>query len=54
MKKTIGIIGLCSWIPFVLAIAFADVNGDSPWYLIAGLMWIVFGTWAWILLLKKK
>jgi hypothetical protein len=54
MKKTIGILLLSSWIPFVLAMAFADANGDSPFYMIAGFMWLVFGTWAGILLVNEK
>jgi hypothetical protein len=45
---------LASWIPFVLGMAFADYAGDSPWYMIAGLMWIVFGTWGGILLVMEK
>ena len=51
MKKTIGTILLTSWIPFIIAIAFPTVS--DGFYAIAGLMWLVFGTWAGILLLNK-
>jgi hypothetical protein len=54
MKKTIGTLMLLSWLPFVLGMAFADVNGDSQWYMITGLMWIVFGTWGGILLVREE
>jgi hypothetical protein len=53
MNKTIGILLLSSWVPFVLGMAFSDTAGDSPWYMIAGLMWLVFGTWAGVLLVKE-
>ena len=50
MKKTIGTLLLASWVPFVIAMAFpASADG---WYMITGLMWLVFGTWAGILLVK--
>lgn len=45
---------LSSWLPFVLGMSFADVNGDSGWYTVAGFMWIVFGTWSAILNLQDK
>jgi len=51
MKKTIGILLLTSWIPFLLAMAFPPGDG---WYMITGTMWLVFGTWAGILLVSKK
>jgi hypothetical protein len=54
MRRTIGILLLCSWLPFVLGVAFADTLGNSPWYTIAGLMYLVFGTWAGILLVNSK
>lgn len=54
MKKTIGTLLLASWLPFVLGMAFADALGDSPWYMVAGLMWLVFGTWAGLLLVVDK
>jgi hypothetical protein len=54
LRKTIGILLLSSWLPFVLAMAFADAKGDSPWYLVTGFMWILFGTWAGILLVTGK
>ena len=54
MKKTVGILLLSSWAPFVLGMAFPDAYGDSGWYMIAGLMWLVFGTFAGILLIKDK
>ena len=54
LKKVIGILMLSSWLPFVLGMSFADVNGDSGWYTVAGFMWIVFGTWSAILNLQDK
>lgn len=51
MNKTIGILLLLSWVPFVLAIAFPML--DSGFYAITGFMWLVFGTWAGILLVKE-
>ena len=51
MKKTIAILFLCAYIPFVLAMAF-PVTADG-FYMITGFMWMIFGTWASILLLKK-
>jgi len=54
MNKTIGILLLSSWAPFILAMAFVDSMGESPWYMVTGFMWLVFGTWAGILLLLKK
>jgi hypothetical protein len=51
-KKTIGILLLVSWIPFVLAMAFPE--SSTGWYTITGLMWVVFGTWAGILLVRSK
>jgi hypothetical protein len=54
MRKTIGSLLLASWIPFVLAMAFADEAGDSPFYMIAGFMWLIFGTWGGILLVNRK
>ena len=54
MNKTIGILLLATWIPFVLGMAFSDATGDSPWYMIAGFMWLVFGTWGGILLVNDK
>jgi hypothetical protein len=54
MNKTVGTLLLLSWVPFVLGMAFANEYGDSPWYMIAGLMWVVFGTWAGILLVQGK
>lgn len=51
MKKIIGIILLLSWVPFILAMAFPQV--EDGFYTIAGAMWIVFGTWAGILLIKE-
>ena len=51
MKKTVGTILLTSWIPFIIAAAFPAVS--DGFYMITGLMWLVFGTWAGILLLKK-
>jgi F0F1-type ATP synthase assembly protein I len=54
MRKTIGILILSSWIPFMLGMAFADYAGNSPWYMITGFMWLVFGTWAGILLVNEK
>jgi hypothetical protein len=52
MKKVIGILLLCFWIPTVLAIAFpASADG---WYVVAGLMMFVFGTWGGILLVRSK
>jgi hypothetical protein len=52
MKKTIGILLLTSWIPFMLAMAFPD--SSEGFYMITGFMWIVFGTWAGILLVNGK
>jgi len=54
MRKTIGILLLSSWLPFVLGMAFPDATGNSGWYTVTGIMWIVFGTWAAILLVTKK
>lgn len=54
MKRTIGILLLSSGLPFVLAMTFADAAGNSPWYMITGLMWLVFGTWAGVLLVMEK
>lgn len=50
-KKTIGTLLLLSWIPFVIALAFPEV--EEGFYAITGFMWIVFGTWAGILLIKE-
>ena len=50
MRKTIGMLLLCSWIPLVLAMAF---EADA-WYTISGLMLGVFGTWGGILLVREK
>jgi len=54
MKQVIGTLLLLSWVPFILGMAFVDRAGDSPWYMIAGLMWLVFGTWGGILLVTGK
>jgi hypothetical protein len=54
LRKTIGILFLSSWLPFILAMAFADAAGDSPWYMVAGLMLFTFGTWGGILLVTGK
>lgn len=54
LKKTIGTLFLFSWLPFMLAMAFEDANGDSGWYFVAGMMMIVFGTWSAILNLQDK
>ena len=46
---------LLSWVPFVLGMAFPDpITGDSGWYMVAGFMWLVFGTWSAILNLQDK
>jgi len=50
MKKTIGVLLLCSWIPTLFGMAF-DVE---EWYTISGLMLFVFGTWAGILLVREE
>jgi hypothetical protein len=54
MRKTIGILLLCFWIPTIFAMAFSDVNGNSPWYTVAGFMMMIFGTWGGILLVTGK
>lgn len=53
LKKTVAILFLSAYLP-LLGMAFADVNGDSGWYMITRFMWLVFGTWCAILLLKDK
>jgi hypothetical protein len=35
-------------------IAFADQYGNSGWYMVAGLIMVVFGTWGGILLVTSK
>jgi hypothetical protein len=54
LRKTIGILLLSFWIPFILAMAFADQYGNSGWYMVAGLIMVVFGTWGGILLVTSK
>ena len=50
LNKTIGTLMLLSWIPFVCAMAFPGISEGM--YTITGLMWVVFGTWGGILLVK--
>jgi hypothetical protein len=50
MRKNIGILLLCFWIPTVLGMAFES----DGWYTIAGLLMMVFGTWGGILLVTGK
>jgi len=52
LKKNIGILLLCFWIPTILAIAFPE-SADG-WYTIAGFMIMIFGTWGGILLVREK
>lgn len=52
MRKTIGILLLLTWIPFVMAMSFPDI--EDGMYMITGFMWLVFGTWAGILLVNEK
>jgi len=52
VNKTIGTILLCSWLPFILALAFPEL--EDGFYMITGLIWMVFGTWAGILLVREK
>ncbi len=52
INKTIGTLLLASWIPFLIAIAFPE--SSAGWYTITGLMWLVFGTWAGIILVQNK
>jgi len=55
MNKAIGSLLLLSWAPFVFGMAFPTYDGStSGWYTIAGLMWLVFGTWSGILLVNDK
>lgn len=51
MEKKVGTALLLSWIPFLLGMAFPE-SGEG-FYTIAGLSWLVFGTWAGILLVRK-
>lgn len=50
LKKTIARLFLLSYLPFVLAMAFPTAS--EGFYMITGLMWLVFGTWEAFLLLK--
>ena len=54
MRKTIGILLLCSWAPFILGMSFQNAYGNSPWYTVAGFMLLIFGTWGGILLLTSR
>jgi len=51
MNKTIGTLLLLSWIPFVIAMAFPSI--EDGMYMVTGFMWLVFGTWAGILLVRE-
>lgn len=52
MRKVIGILLLCFWIPTVIALAFPE--SSEGWYSIAGIMMFVFGTWGGVLLVTDK
>jgi hypothetical protein len=52
MKRTIGILLLCFWVPIAIAMAFPELS--EGWYTVGGLMMMVFGTWGGILLVRSK
>ena len=51
LKKTIGILLLCFWVPVIFALAFPAA--EDGWYTVAGFMIMIFGTWGGILLVKE-
>ena len=54
MNKFVAYTLLSSMALFVVALAFSyDVDFQNALYTIDGFLWIIFGTWAAILLLKK-